>query len=181
MKNNRSTSAHLHNPMRKTNGDLSIFLVEDDPMYATVLKQELKSSSYENVWVFPSGESFIKNMYFQPDIVLLDYYLDGKLNGLDVLKEIKTHNESFNENIEVIFLSGQEKIRTALDAVKSGAFDYVVKGESALNETKNLIRKIIKKKEIIKERKLYREGIALFAIILFSFVGILLYLTNYVF
>ncbi|MBN4061970.1 MAG: response regulator [Flavobacteriales bacterium] len=134
--------------MKKQN-QLSIFLVEDDPLYASALQYDLKSESKYKIRVFPSGEDCLKNIKADPDIVLLDYFLKGDLNGIGVLKKIK----QYKNDIEVIFLSGQEKIEVATNAMKYGAYDYVVKNESAFIRTKNVIKKIIRQTELIKENK----------------------------
>src|SRR5690606_4060164 len=59
-------------------------------------------------------------------------------NGVDILKEMK---ENYPET-QVIMLSGQDKIDVAVDTMKYGAYDYVVKGESAFSRIGNIIKNI---------------------------------------
>ena len=74
-----------------------------------------------------------------PGIVLLDHSLSGQLSGLEVLKKIK----SINPDIHVIFISAQEKMNIALQALKFGAFDYIIKDENALEKSVRMLDKVM--------------------------------------
>ena len=88
-------------------------------------------------------------MHKNPDIVLLDYMLEGELNGLQVLKKIK----STNPDTEVIMMSAQEKLEVAVNSLKHGAYDYIVKNDSAMNRMSSLIGRICKLNKLIEENK----------------------------
>jgi len=137
----------------KSKKNISIFLVEDDPVYASTLKYDLSSDHTYKIKVFSSGEECVKKLYLNPDIILLDYYLNGKLNGIDVLRKI----QRFGENIQVIFLSGQEKIEVAANVMKHGAYDYVVKNETAFIRVKGLIKKILNYNKLVKENRDFKK------------------------
>lgn len=68
------------------------------------------------------------NLSHDPDVIILDYYLDGieatAMNGIETLDKIK----AFNQDIPVVMLSSQDKIEVAVDCMHHRAFDYVVKG-----------------------------------------------------
>ncbi len=104
----------------------SFFIVEDNPFYSNLLKLEIESLPAK-VKLFSSGEDCIDSLFMNPDTILLDYYLDGELTGLDTLKKIK----SFNPNINVVFLTGQGDLEVALNALRFGAFDYIEKTEES--------------------------------------------------
>jgi polysaccharide export outer membrane protein len=72
--------------------------------------------------------------------------MDG-MKGFDVLKKIKR----YNPNIYVVMISGQENIETAVDALKYGAFDYIIKDNKVNLRIKNIISKIIQIKTIVRE------------------------------
>lgn len=125
-----------------------IFVVEDDPFYLNIVKHELQKNNFTQVTGFTSGEDCIKNLSLLPDVVLLDYSLQS-LNGMQVLKKVK----KVNPNIQVIFLTAQEKLDVAVSSLKLGAFDYVVKNESALGKIIKLVTKAHNfKKEADKKR-----------------------------
>jgi DNA-binding NtrC family response regulator len=107
-----------------------IFLVDDDVLCLNLYQQFLKQLGYTNVHLFDNGNDCLESLStLQPDIIFLDYNMDD-LNGIDVLKQIK----KFNPSITVLFISGQEDIEIAVNAMKQGALDYVVK--SSLNTEK---------------------------------------------
>ena len=114
-----------------------IFIVEDDRFFASMLKLVLGKNSYTNVRHFDNGEDFLENIYQNPDLVILDYNL-GTMNGLDVLKQIK----SINPNIHVIFLSSQNEMNVAVSSLKYGAFDYIEKEPHNVNSLLTLINRI---------------------------------------
>jgi len=122
----------------------SVFLVDDDKMFLSSLKNTLDSEFKSNIEVstFNTGEDCLKNINGKPDIIVLDYFLgDGEqstaMDGIKVLKEIKKDDY---RDIIVIMLSGQDKLQVALDSIKNGAYEYVSKSESAFVRIKNIIK-----------------------------------------
>ncbi len=75
------------------------------------------------------------------------------MNGIDVLKKIKAEQPQ----IEVVMLSGQDKIQVAVNSMKYNAFDYIVKSESAFLRAEQVIFNIIKFSKIERERSLYKK------------------------
>lgn len=116
-----------------------LFLVDDEPIQNEMLKDYLSERFLYEVKVFDNGEEAMSQMHLNPEIVILDYHLsshnkDAK-NGVEILKAMKDkHPEA-----QVIVLSGQDKIDVAVDTMKYGAYDYVVKGESAFSRIENVI------------------------------------------
>ena len=138
----------------KTQEKISIFLVDDDPVYANVLKYDLSTDASHKISVFSSGAACLQNLNTNPDIIFLDYYLGGIINGIDVLKKIN----KFKKNTKVIiFLSGQESIEVAENVMKYGAYDYVVKNESAFIRVKGLIKIIQHFNELLIENKEFKK------------------------
>ncbi len=112
-----------------------IFIVEDDPMYARVLSYHLTQNPEYQVEVFSKGRECINNMYKKPDIITLDYKLPD-MSGLKVLQKI----HAASPEIPVIIISGQEDINTAVELLKAGAYDYIVKNDDAKNRLWNTIK-----------------------------------------
>ena len=105
----------------KTN---KIFIVEDNIFYGNLLMSRIEDLGYSNIELFTSGEDCIKDIHKQPEIIFLDHNLpDGK--GLNILKEIK----STYPHIQCVMISGQATIGVAINALKYGATDYLLKGK----------------------------------------------------
>lgn len=102
----------------------TIFLIEDNPTYQLFLKNLLHNKGYSCVLCFSTGQDALDNLYQNPSLIFLDYHLhDG--NGLEVLKAIK----AYNTNIPVVMLSGQEDIAVAVNTMRYGAIDYLIKDD----------------------------------------------------
>jgi len=146
--------------MQDTNDSL-IFVVEDNRVYNKLIVSYLKTNKFTNVMPFYSGEDTINNLYRNPDIIIQDFLLDG-MNGIDVLKKAKEQNQ----NIEFIFLSGQDNIDVAINTMKYGAYDYIVKDQTALKKLVNKINKIQSVNKLVKSNKRYRLGVILFFVVI---------------
>ena len=106
-----------------------------------------------------------------PDIALLDYFLEKDFTGMDVLKKIK---KRFPET-QVIFLTASDDVNIAVDTMRNGAYDYIVKGDTAFIRIRHLLKKISEENERkAKSRSIIRFQIyVIIAIILISLLGIL--------
>ena len=82
-----------------------IFIVEDDLFLGNLLKKSLEKLDDTDVTHFLSPDECLKNLHLNPDIVTIDYNLPG-MNGVELLDKIK----NYNENIQCIMVSGQEKL-----------------------------------------------------------------------
>ncbi|MBU0700934.1 sigma-54 dependent transcriptional regulator [bacterium] len=114
-----------------------------------------------NVFTATNGEDGLKQVNEKrPSVVLLDVMLPD-INGIEILRKVK----KIDENIEVIMFTGVNDLRTAVDALHLGAFDYCLKPFN-INELSIVIRKAIEsqgmKKEIKYRRLLETEQSAAF-------------------
>ncbi|WP_107038048.1 sigma-54-dependent transcriptional regulator [Brumimicrobium mesophilum] len=104
--------------------NFKIQIVEDDPWYSQILKHHLSMNPDYEIELFTSGKELISNLYKKPDLICMDFGLPD-LTGKELLKEIK----SFNVNLPVIVISAQEKISVAVELLKAGAKDYIIKDD----------------------------------------------------
>ncbi len=125
---------------------VKIFVVEDDPSYSKFMQYVLSLNPDYEVVVFDNGTDCIKNLHQQPQIITLDYTLPD-LPGEKVLKDIR----DFDASINVIIVSAQEKIGTAVQLLKLGAFDYITKDEETKDRLLNSINNARSKVSLIKE------------------------------
>ncbi|MFN3916613.1 MAG: sigma-54-dependent transcriptional regulator [Flavobacteriales bacterium] len=116
-----------------------IFIAEDDEWYAKLLNHTLSLNPDYEIFTYTSGTELLNNIHLNPVLITVDYKLPD-MNGADLLKKIK----AYNEDIEVIVISGQDDIETAVDLLKEGAYDYIVKTkdirERLLNTANNALK-----------------------------------------
>ncbi|WP_299584387.1 response regulator [uncultured Sunxiuqinia sp.] len=142
-----------------------VFVVEDNPVYSKLVVSYLKTNKFTNTEAFSSGEEVLKAMERQPKIVIQDYLLDG-MNGIEVLKQAK----KIAPDVEFIFLSGQDSIDIAINTMKYGAYDYIVKDQMALKKMVNKMTKILSVAQLERSNKRYKKGVVLFFIFLSLFI-----------
>lgn len=125
-----------------TKATQSIFLVDDEPIQNEMLKDYLAERFNYQFRLFDNGEEALNNMSQNPSIVILDYHLNAHnpeaKNGVQILAAIKEQYP----NTQVIMVSGQDKIQVAVDSMKYGAYDYIVKGETAFARMENTLKRI---------------------------------------
>ncbi|MCH2198240.1 MAG: sigma-54 dependent transcriptional regulator [Flavobacteriales bacterium] len=132
----------------------NIFIVEDDLWYGEVLEYLLKLNPEYNVEKFTSGKDCIKNLHKRPSLVTLDYSLDD-MTGIEVMRQIK----QFDAEIPVVVISGQEDVSTAVNLLREGAYDYIVKDDDAKDRLWNVVKNIREKKDLQAELEGLREEI----------------------
>ena len=121
---------------------MKALIVEDEEILAKVLEEKLKKANF-NVQIAENGEkaiSITKN--FNPDIILLDLMLP-KIDGFEVLKEIKKDNDTkLIPVIAITNLADDDHIKKALQL---GVVDYFVKANHPVNEIVEKVKAILLK------------------------------------
>jgi DNA-binding NtrC family response regulator len=131
----------------------SILLVDDDAPFRFALKGELERHRF-TVAVAASGEEALARLAErEAEIVLLDLRLPG-MPGLDVLKAIRERHAG----IDVIVLTGHGSIDTALDSIRMGAFDYVLK-PCPLDELEVRIQRALERQALTRRATLLERGL----------------------
>ncbi len=125
---------------------LKVFVVEDDVWYAELLKHQIELNPSNQVEIFERGKELLKNIGSNPDLIIMDYNLPD-ISGLKLFNTIK--NECLNT--EVVVVSGQNNISIALDLIKDGAYDYIVKNDETKERLWQILNNISKKNELKKE------------------------------
>lgn len=124
----------------------NIFLVDDDLFSLNIYRQGLENLGYNKVSLFLNGTICLSNLNQKPDIIFLDHNMDD-LTGFEVLKKIKR----YDPNVLVVIVSAQENMRIAVDALKYGAFDYIIKGDNEIEKMQNVIERMESIKQEIKK------------------------------
>jgi DNA-binding NtrC family response regulator len=134
---------------------IKLFLVDDDALFLKSLEIEFLQFPDYLVETFATGEQCLESISHNPDVIILDYHLDGinknAINGIETLDKIKTHNP----DIPVVMLSSQDKIDVAINCMHHKAYDYVIKSQTAFTRLQKIIPTIIKYKKMEKELTWY--------------------------
>ncbi len=101
-----------------------IIIAEDDNWYLNFLEYQLTLIPEYYVTKVQSGKELINLLYLRPEVITLDYNLSD-FKGEEILKIIKRESP----NTEVVIVSGQNDVSTAINLLKAGAYDYVVKDD----------------------------------------------------
>lgn len=133
-----------------------IFVVEDDPIQSRLIKYVMESNPDHEVHVFDNGKDCLDQLSLKPDLISLDYYLPD-MDGATILQKIKAKNPL----IQVIVLSGQKDINTAIQLVKQGADDYVTKDAGMEQRLSNSVRLLKQNSRLKVEVSLLREQLSI--------------------
>ena len=114
---------------------IRVLLVDDEREFVEVLAERLETRDFEVSTAASGDEALDRLRDKKVDVVVLDVLMPGK-DGLETLKEIK----QLMPLVEVIMLTGHGTVETAVEGMKVGAFDYLMKP----TETKALVEKIVK-------------------------------------
>lgn len=123
----------------------TVFVVDDDTKLLTMMKHYLEKNSEYNldVHTYATGEDALARIDLKPEIMILDYYFDdlkpGAKNGIEVMKETKKKSPS----TEVIMISGQDDMEVALETIRQGAYDYVIKNDKAIMRAQLVAEKLL--------------------------------------
>jgi DNA-binding NtrC family response regulator len=143
--------------LMKNEQKITLFLVDDDAVFLKSLEIEFLQHADFTIETFESGELCVNNLSHNPDIIILDFHLDGinskAMNGVETLDKIK----ALNPDIPIVMLSSQDKIEVAISCMHHRAFDYVVKSETAFVRLQKIISTIFRYKKMEKELSWYME------------------------
>ncbi len=134
----------------------SVLIVDDETSVQEALRLILKDE--HEAHVFPDGDSALRwiqeNTAKDVDVVLLDILMPGT-SGMDILREIKSSPDS----PEVIMVTATKTVKTVVDAMKAGAFDYITKPFD-VEEVKIVVDKALEKRRLVREVHYLRTEVA---------------------
>ncbi len=157
--------------MQKTKNPL-IFLIEDSIIYKDLIVGYLQSNKFTNIKVFKNDSECMSQIHLNPDIIILDYSIDG-MSGLELMKKIKETRPA----VDFIFLSGQNDVEIAVSILKLGASDYVVKNDKAPKRLLRAIEQAIAQTNKEKLNKGFTIGVLGFFILLLLLISGIIFIT----
>ncbi len=131
-----------------------IFVAEDDQWYSSFLVHHLEKNPDYSVEKITTGKGLLEKLHENPDVITLDYSFPDT-TGAELLKRIKQECPS----TQVIVVSGQEDVGTAIDLLKEGAYDYIVKDDDTPSRIWRALANIKENTELKKEVEVLREEV----------------------
>ncbi len=122
--------------------DKLIFFVDDEPMFINLLEYTFKCRNGYVTKTFNNGEECIQCLSMNPDLVVVDFFLQGhgtQMTGLDVVKEIK----KINPDIPVVILSGNDDDDTIEESKTAGVESYIIKDGYFIDNLVDCVSKIL--------------------------------------
>ncbi len=154
--------------MHKTNNPL-IFIIEESNIYKELIVGHLKLNKYANIKVYKNGDQCMKDLHLNPDVIILDYSNEG-ISGLELMKKIQADKP----NIDFIFLSGQNDVEVAVNIMKLGASDYVIKNDKAPSRLIKAIEQAIVQTKRQKLNKGFTIGVFGFFLLLLLVITVVI-------
>ncbi len=121
-----------------------IFLVDDNVYQMNILREKLIHDGYEVATAESAEEALSRIGHFDPALIITDLRMPG-MSGIDLLRRVREDLEG----VDVIVATGHEDMNSAVEAMKSGAYDYVVKPFD-LAQVTDLIRRCLKAQRLAR-------------------------------
>jgi DNA-binding NtrC family response regulator len=118
----------------KSKAEPRIFIVEDNLVYQQLIAKELEALAGE-IYFYTKGENCLEDLHKKPSIIILDYNLEGEINGLDTLQEIR----KFSDSVLIILFSSQKSINTRENLNRYGAFTFLEKRFQSFGKLRQMI------------------------------------------
>jgi two-component system OmpR family response regulator len=169
---------HVHEYPLEPKRARVVFLIDDDPLQLEMMADFINKKYKLELHTFSSGEEALAKIDLRPEVIILDYHLNNfnpdAANGAEILKKIKERTRL----AQVIILSGQDNLSIATDCLKYGAFDYIVKGESAFKRLEQIFNNIDQMMDDIYFRKFNSDMLKLLVGVIILGTGFVLYAIN---
>jgi len=138
----------------KEPNSFKIFIVEDDLWYSSMLEHVLSLNPDYQVKKFNSAKDFFAALHEKPNVISLDYSLPDA-TGEEIVKKIKLESP----DSKVIIISSQEDIKVAINLLKIGVYDYIVKDEDTKDRLWHSIQNIRENTDLKKEIETLKEEV----------------------
>lgn len=136
----------------KSMADFLIFVVDDDEWYRELIGYTLGLNPDYRLRKFGDASSLLRELHEKPDLITLDYRLPDA-QGQALLERIRSENPE----TEIIVISEQDDIQTAVDLLKSGAYDYIVKSRDIRERLLHTVVNIRKQSELRRRVEVLQE------------------------
>ncbi len=136
-----------------------ILLIDDDEGILRLFSKYLEKKNYTVISTSNGEDGFNKYRSENPDLIITDLKMPG-ISGLDLIKKIVENSKASNtDSIPVIVVSGTDDIQDMVQALRHGAWDYLIKPIEDLDILNHAVSKAMEKYSLILENNRYREDL----------------------
>lgn len=129
-----------------------VLVIDDEPVLRQVLQYFLEDNNFEVLTAADGIKGIEIAKKERPDVILTDLRMPGA-DGLDVLEAVK----KMDNEIPVIVISGANRLNDAVQALRLGAWDYLIKPIQDLSLLEHSINSVQEKSKLLKENRQYKE------------------------
>jgi PleD family two-component response regulator len=122
---------------------MKIFIVDDDVFYLNIFKQHLSIIGFNDVTEFIDGKDCLLRLNEKPDVIFVDYNMDS-ISGSELITQIKL----INPTVYIVMISAQSNTTPSFEALKLGAFDFVLKDNFVEKKLTEILNNIISIKNL---------------------------------
>ena len=141
--------------MNMEKGDFKILVVDDERSLVLFVSRILKKEGYEVKGAYDAEEALVILKTFAPNLIISDLKMPG-MSGLDLLKEVKKKAPE----IDFIILTAYGTVENAVEAMKCGALDYLIKPLKSPDELRLAVSKVLERQRMLAANKLWGEQLA---------------------
>jgi two-component system, NtrC family, response regulator len=121
----------------KSAGEAIVFVLDSNVVYQRVTSQYLQVAGIKSIIVFSDPEKMYHSLRLRPDVLITEYRFDkNAIRGRQILSKVK----ELSPSTDIYFHTALRDVDAAVNALQTGALDYIIKSTTALDE---LVRKII--------------------------------------
>ena len=128
-----------------------VMVVDDDADTLSLLCEVVEKEGYQVETAEDAETALQKLSEWQPDLVITDIHMPGK-DGLALLAAVREKAP----DILVILLTAYGSLKTAVDAIKAGAFDYLSK-PFVVEDIRLVVRRALEHKKLVRENRSLRD------------------------
>ncbi|NRF68470.1 sigma-54-dependent Fis family transcriptional regulator [Aquincola sp. S2] len=130
---------------------VSVVVIDDDDGFREVLCRALTAASFDVV-AFDRADVALRSLKTTlPHVVLVDLYLAG-VSGLDVLAQVR----ELDPDVPVVLMTAQGEVRTAIEAMKGGAYDFIEK-PFGFEQAAMLLRRAGERRKLVLENRMLKD------------------------
>lgn len=152
-----------------------IFVVEDNKLYNKVIVEFLNKNGFKKVVAFYNGNDFVNTVKNgqHPDIVILDYFLEDS-KGDAIFEDVKSRSR----HTKFIFLTANKNMDAAVDLIKLGAVDYIIKEKDPA--LKRMYREVLRASKMIEieRRNMFVKNAMIITLIVLVAIVVFVVLNN---